>query len=84
MSQFEYLVMSIGHNNGNTGGHAGPAGPVGSAQFPSSWSSWTNIGYPNNPFDVKPGGHHFGTFYTYCKNKQNIIIYFFKNDQFFL
>ena len=71
MLESEYLVILIGHSNGNTGGHAGPAGPVGPVGPPSSWSTWTNIGYPYNPFDVRPGDHHLGTIYTRCYNIQS-------------
>ena len=74
MSQSEYLVMLIGHNNGNNAGHSGPAGPIGSVGFPSSWS--INIGYQfgYDPFDVPSGGHHLGTLYTRSNNKLSIII----------
>ena len=58
MLEYEYLVILIGHSNGNTGGHAGPSGPVGTVRPPSSWSSWTSVGYPyQTPFDNIHGGH---------------------------
>ena len=67
MSESEYLVMLIGHSNGNTGGHAGPAGPVGPVR--------PSVGYPyQTPFDNIHGGHHLGTIYTRCYNVQSIII----------
>ena len=63
MSQSEYLVMLIGHNNGNNAGHAGPAGPIGSVGFPSSWS--INIGYQF--------GYHSSCIQRHKINEQNLL-----------